>query len=72
MVVRGFVNASREVGADSVLRRSAAMVWFVAWELSRTWARAKVAYLAGETAVGICQRLGISRSAFFAAAQAGG
>jgi hypothetical protein len=26
-----------------------------------TWARAKAAYLAGETAVGICQRLGISR-----------
>ncbi len=39
---------------------------------THTWARAKVAYLAGETAVGICQRLGISRSAFFAAAQAGG
>lgn len=36
------------------------------------WARAKIAYLAGETAGGVCARFRIGRSAFFAAAQAGG
>lgn len=37
-----------------------------------TWARAKAAYLAGETAGAVCGRFRIGRSAFFAAAQTGG
>ena len=36
------------------------------------WARAKAAYLAGETAGTVCTHFRIGRSAFFAAAQAGG
>jgi hypothetical protein len=36
------------------------------------WARARAAYLAGETAAVVCRRFKLGRSAFFAAAQAGG
>jgi hypothetical protein len=36
------------------------------------WARARAAYQAGETAGAVCARFRIGRSAFFAAAQAGG
>jgi hypothetical protein len=41
-------------------------------DMQRAWTRARAAYLAGDTAAEVCRRFGIGRSAFFAAARAGG
>ncbi len=41
-------------------------------DIQRAWSRARAAYLAGDTAADVCRRFGIGRSAFFAAARAGG